>query len=69
MGTPETTHTTVNVIDGSLDTNGKSLLLKATLTQLIEHGELKFMPTQSLHLQGLVFLELESSLHATKGEM
>lgn len=69
MGTPETTHTTVNVIDGSLDTNCKSLLLKATLTQLIEHGELEFMPTQSLHLQELVFLELESSLHATKGEM
>lgn len=29
--------------------DGKALLLKTTLVQLIEHGQVELLPTQSLH--------------------
>jgi hypothetical protein len=45
---PKTTKTIAKTVGCSSQTEGKELLLKRTPIQLIEHGEIKLVPTWSL---------------------
>jgi hypothetical protein len=38
-------------------------------TQLMEHEDIEPVPSESFHSYGLVFMVLESVLHAIKGEI
>ena len=64
----QTVQAVVKTIDCSPQTVSKALLLKTTPIQLIEHGEVKLVPSYSLHLYILVCLVQEGILYATKGE-
>lgn len=44
-------------------------LFKTTPKQLIEDRTVNLVPTYSLHLYEIKFLELEITLYATKGEI
>lgn len=46
----------------------KALMMKIMSMQHIEPGEVKMMPTQSLHSYMLAFLLLKATLHTSKGE-
>lgn len=54
-------------IDWSLETDGKALLLKIVPLQLTEHWNGAGAYT-SLHPYCLMFMVLEQTVHATKGE-
>lgn len=45
-----------------------NILLKITPAQFTEHGEEELVPMENLHPYLLVFLVLEGTLHAIKGE-
>ena len=61
-GNPQTTQTVAKIIS-------KALLLKTTPTQLTDHEEVELVATKSVHPCGPIFMLLECTLHATKGEM
>ena len=46
-------------VSNVIQTNGKALLLKMRLVQLIQHREVKLIPIHSIHLCKIVFLVLE----------
>ena len=60
-GNPRTSQAIAKV--SSLQTNGKAIALKTTLTYLFEHKEVKKVPSPLL-TSGV----LEGTLHTTKGE-
>ena len=68
----ENPHTTQAVNDTkgcSPKTETKVPLLNTTPTQLIEHGKLELVPTQSLHFYILAPLVLKDTQHAAKREL
>ena len=64
---PQTTKAVAKTIGCSPQTDSKASLLKTTLIELIEHGEVKLMPTQNLHSHVLV--TWKGIQQATKREM
>lgn len=65
---PQTTQAVVKDIGCSPQTDKKPSLLKGISTQLNEHGEVKLLPRQSLHIYTLVSLVQECTLYTTKRE-
>lgn len=53
---------------GSPQNDGKAGLVKTIPTQLIKHKEVELVPARTSHLYRPVFMVLEGTLHATKGE-
>lgn len=51
---PKPTQAVAKTIGRYLQTDSKSLLLKTTPAQLTEHGNVKLVPTESLHPSELV---------------
>ena len=65
-GNPQTMHTVGKTEACSLQTDRKAPLPRTTATELIEPGEVKWMPTVSLHLSVLVPLMWGDTLQDTE---
>lgn len=68
-GNPQTTLAIAKAVGCSPQTNSEGLLLKIRPTDLTENGEVELVPNWNLHPYCLVFMILEGTLQATRGEM